>query len=647
MNRMYKYALSAVLGLGLAGSASAQTFADVPENHWAYEAIRNLQGKILFGYKGTNLYRGNRPLSRYEFATAINNLYMMLMGQIQGVEDMVAALEKRLADHEKNMQMHGGSAGKNYDADIADLRKQIADLKNARPSGGGDMTQLRNLINEFEKDIASLGVDVDAMKKDIADLDSRVEALEKMTMPVKISGEISALVLTGPGSDSTPALVSNGRIAGVGRSGQGYGGSVPGLNRDSSVLHEAAFTFSGKADNVDWAATLVAGNTFGTLGYNGQQRGVSFTDSTTSLNGEPTTSFDLFFDSLWASFGSEAFGQGFKATVGRIPVAGNELMLKRTAYNSAYFDNERYNDGKFRIDGLVAEVGFGPATLTAGFGRLDSRSTNNGGDLNNIMPAGVAANQIMMYNLAIPLGENGQIQGAYHFHDLRRSATGFGVVNKADVFGADGYYKFGGNVKVGGAYASTVLKENNSTRNDSNNDAYNAYIKYMGGSFTVGVGYQAVSANHFAPGSWGKVGTEYSLRNTEGYHVMASFNAGQDLMISAKGGVYEGKDTAPGLLLNATNDEVTFFNVGLDYKLSDAWMAMLGFESAEFKLGGNGNPEQNWFSLGLRYGINQNAFWGLRLEVSDVDFKGQQGAFGFANNIYKGSLLSSQLSVKF
>jgi hypothetical protein len=638
MNRMYKYALGAVLGLGLAGSASAQMFADVPEDHWAYEAIRNLQGKVLFGYKGTNLYRGNRPLSRYEFATAINNVYMMLMGQVQGVEDMVSALEKRVSDLEKRPT--GGGGGTDHSAEIASLRSQIAEL-NRKVDGmrPADTTQLRNLINEFEKDIASLGVDVDAMKKDMADLDSRVSALEEMTMPVKLSGEITALVTAGHSTDGEFGLTSAGRTTGVGRANQGYGGAAVGLNRDFSVFHEGAFTFSGEADNVDWSATLVAGNLQGGLPYNMQGRNVSFDDQ--------TAPFDMYFDSLWASFGGEALGQGFTATVGRMPVGGNSLMLKRTAYNSYLLDNDRYNDGMFRMDGASVGFDFGGATFTAAAGRLDNRNTVNGNDLNMIMPAGVPANNILAFGLDIPLGENGKISGNYHFHDLRRQATGFGVVNKADVYGVDGYYKLGGNLKVGGAYATTVLKENDATRNDTFNDAYNAYLKYMGGSFELGAGFQSVDSNYVAPGSWGKVGTEFSLRNAEGFHGSAKFMASDDLTLSAMGGVLEGKRNGGALLFNNTNDDVTFFNVGLDYKVSDVWAAMFGFERAEFNLGGAGKPEQNWYTIGFRYGINQDSFLNVKYQISDVDFKGQNGAFGFANNLYKGGLVSSQLSIKF
>ena len=55
-------------------SAQAAPFLDTPTNHWAYEAVQNLAKKgIIIGYPdGT--YGGKRPMTRYEFAVAIDRL---------------------------------------------------------------------------------------------------------------------------------------------------------------------------------------------------------------------------------------------------------------------------------------------------------------------------------------------------------------------------------------------------------------------------------------------------------------------------------------------------------------------------------------------------------------------------------------------
>ncbi len=58
--------------------AQAAPFLDTPTNHWAYEAVQNLAAKhIIIGYPdGT--YGGKRPMTRYEFAVAIDRLLRTL-----------------------------------------------------------------------------------------------------------------------------------------------------------------------------------------------------------------------------------------------------------------------------------------------------------------------------------------------------------------------------------------------------------------------------------------------------------------------------------------------------------------------------------------------------------------------------------------
>ena len=72
-----------LLALGVASGApqakaQAAPFLDTPTNHWAYEAVQNLAKRgIVIGYPdGT--YGGKRPMTRYEFAVAINRMLLTL-----------------------------------------------------------------------------------------------------------------------------------------------------------------------------------------------------------------------------------------------------------------------------------------------------------------------------------------------------------------------------------------------------------------------------------------------------------------------------------------------------------------------------------------------------------------------------------------
>ena len=58
-------------GPGVQAASIEASFADVSQDHWAYEAIRELVQKgIIKGY-GDGSFRGNQPMSRYEFALLV------------------------------------------------------------------------------------------------------------------------------------------------------------------------------------------------------------------------------------------------------------------------------------------------------------------------------------------------------------------------------------------------------------------------------------------------------------------------------------------------------------------------------------------------------------------------------------------------
>ena len=76
MKRTFKYALSAILTAAIVLPAVAQdNFPDVPDNHWAFEALARMKKDgLLVGYPD-GLFRGGRPASRYELAVAMHAVW--------------------------------------------------------------------------------------------------------------------------------------------------------------------------------------------------------------------------------------------------------------------------------------------------------------------------------------------------------------------------------------------------------------------------------------------------------------------------------------------------------------------------------------------------------------------------------------------
>jgi hypothetical protein len=143
---------------------SVSQLRDVSPTDWAYEALRSLVERYgcIVGYPDTT-FRGNRALSRYEFAAGLNAC-------MQQMERLFAASE-------------------------AVLREDIA--------------KLQRLMKEFEAELAALGARVD-------NLEGRVAFLEdhQFSTTTKLQGEaILALTAASENDDNQAILANRVRLA--------------------------------------------------------------------------------------------------------------------------------------------------------------------------------------------------------------------------------------------------------------------------------------------------------------------------------------------------------------------------------------------------------------------------------------------------
>lgn len=117
----------------MAPSFAAPLFGDVPEQHWARDAVADLAAKgLLEGYPdGT--FKGDRAATRWEMAMVVQRLLA------------------------KNEQEHATFATK------------------------ADLEALRNLVNSLRDELDALGVRVKNLEEKTAELDKRVTELERIT----------------------------------------------------------------------------------------------------------------------------------------------------------------------------------------------------------------------------------------------------------------------------------------------------------------------------------------------------------------------------------------------------------------------------------------------------------------------------------
>ncbi len=109
-------------------------FEDVPRSHWAYEAIRELtEHGIMIGYfdHPQNTFRGERNLTRYEFAYAL--------------QKAILKIEDDIRKEQKNV-------------DIEEFLRS----KNVSPK---DIELLSLLMQEFKKDLNDMNVRVTQLEE--------------------------------------------------------------------------------------------------------------------------------------------------------------------------------------------------------------------------------------------------------------------------------------------------------------------------------------------------------------------------------------------------------------------------------------------------------------------------------------------------
>ncbi|MBX3096141.1 MAG: S-layer homology domain-containing protein [Fimbriimonadaceae bacterium] len=651
MNRTFKFALAAVLAVGLALPATAQNFPDVPDNHWAYDALENLRGSVLFGYPD-GLYRGNRPTSRYEFAVALNQLYMRFMETTEGLDGRISALE----DMMDNM---GG--GTDNSAAIADLRSMLEAMKrdvDSMKAWQNDINTFRRLAGEFERELAAMGVNMDELSSQVASIDERLRKLEGMGGGmVNISGDANLLILNGNSQNNDFGLTQDGRPTGVSNAG----GPV-GFTRDFNVLHELGINLSGNVDeNVSFNATLVGGNLLNNAGgLNNLNTNNPFTQNTggglfgnqgaNGING-----FEFWIHNLQLNFNSSLAGQGFAAQVGRVQHKVGKFLWQRSDF-TPWYSGDRYDDGQFTFDGAKLGFNFGEAQVWLFGGRNSNIRTMFGNELNAINmdfqanPVTATVDSTLGLQAMFGLGDNGKINLAYIIHDSDVNPTLNGGINRLSVYGAEAEFNFD-NLTVGGRFSQSDAGRAGTNVINNDNTAWEGSLGYKGDNFSVMGGYRRVETNFFAAGSWDRLGTSWSPRNVEGFFGSVKFMPTDALSVYGKVQVMEGVQNGPAGL-NAVagfgaNDNVNAFKVGVDYDITDGFGFMASYEDVRWDFNAGTDPSQRWFTVGFDYDLGSRSNFMITYTFSDVDFKGRQAQFGFANNRYRGGLLATQLGIKF
>jgi len=150
--------LAALLSLTLVAPAMAQPFADVPTDHWAYDAIAELAAKGLIEGYPDGAFRGDRAMTRYEMAMVVARV----LARIEAIKippmppDLVRRPELTKTDAATRAALT---------ATITATDKRLT----------ASITTLNRLVAEFRAELAALGVRVTAVEEELAALRARMD----------------------------------------------------------------------------------------------------------------------------------------------------------------------------------------------------------------------------------------------------------------------------------------------------------------------------------------------------------------------------------------------------------------------------------------------------------------------------------------
>lgn len=679
MKRTLTLALMAAFGAAWLPAFAQDMFVDTPDNHWAYEALLTLKKDgLLVGYPD-GLFRGNRPVSRYELAVATHAAYKKLAEAATGVQSQIDELNK-------------GLDAKIDKADLAAIKAALEavrkDLEGAK-GWAADFDAIKKLAGEFEKEMKALGVDVEAMKKDIGDLKERVAKLEARKPAIDIHGTADFVLFGGYAGKNNPGLMDDqfgitvdGRPTGVGRGD--YEGDAAGVFRDLTILHELALEISHDAENgLDWKATLVVGNALDDAYGLGNQ--------SETMDGRAFGEGNeyVYFQEFEVRYATSLAGQKFNIRAGRLGYQIHPYILKRPEA-SPYFENKRWNNGNWILDGAIVSVPIGAVTFDIIGGRSGSQNASgsfatelqpmrvgkvgvpiylNGSD----RPRGDKSNtnldlrvdQTFGVHAKVPIGNEGQIDFSYLWLiSNERELVNEIEADRLAVYGATAKFKLH-KFDIEGGYAQTDIKRGWHDVVNADNYAWWGSIGYKNEVWGVSGGYKYIMPLFSPPGEWGRIGIWWNPTDIQGLEFKGFAHLNDKLTFRASTELYRGTDN--GALDGATieklgfgsDDKVNRILIGLDYKMTPRWTMSFDYETVLWDLKARmdpyfvgGKPTETWYNVGLDYEMSEASRLSILWQFSDYNSKGVPGFGPFASGIgdltrAKGGLITTQLSVKF
>jgi hypothetical protein len=160
--------LIATLVLATLTPAMAQPFADVPTNHWAYDAIAELAAKGLVEGFPDGTFKGKQSMTRYEMAMVIARIIARIEA-IPTPPPLPADLVRAPALNATNANV--AAANNRLNA----LTTTVNGINTRVTANANNIATLQRLVNEFRAELQALGVRVTALEEELNAVKGRLD----------------------------------------------------------------------------------------------------------------------------------------------------------------------------------------------------------------------------------------------------------------------------------------------------------------------------------------------------------------------------------------------------------------------------------------------------------------------------------------
>jgi len=614
MNKVAFLMIAALL-LGLCAVAFAQEFPDVPPDHWAYDAVQELVDYgIIQGYPdGT--FGGKRAMTRYEFAEA--------MAKAAPVIAEMAGPGNPAMKGDKGDTGAMGPAGP-------------AGPKGEPGIGPEQLATIQRMMDEFQDELASLGVQVESVRRDLNALAERVTLVEVEQDRVKITGDVN--------------LIGRGTV------------------RNSGVVFDRDARLLPNGNNVIANSTIFTDMNLGIKGrvgpYSTVDAVISAGNYTPYALRNATTAGDDDF-TLWqlmldTNVTLGPLGKG-AMRVGRFPFQLTPLTLKFVDPDS-YNYVQKLDSGDYMLDGGSIELQYGKVGLTVFAGKANPDSNANLITPTLLSSSGDQISQLAGIRAGIGIGATGKLGLVYY----QGAVDTFTPSGRVEVWGGNLNNTFG-TVNMASEYA--ITEPNDDIKNllipghdaSEDNTAYMSKLSTNFGKLGVAAGYSRIEQNYVAPGSWMRMGSVVNPVNVQGANAELTYALTSSINLTAEGQFLEPNDDTAGVNVSARAsvypgrmlsvpanqvDKINYYRIGLEYGLTGSDGVDFGYE--QFNLSpvdavGPDDSEERFITIGWGHTFHANASMKLLYQIIEYE----EGSIGTGLGDFRGGVASAQFALKF